>query len=97
MLFRSGMNGGLPGMNGTMNGMQAPIDYDKYKGVSEAAIKAVEESKQGRNTAVKLYLKDMTAECVMAGILLVLTLSGVLQQIGFYIGDMLVNSMQGVI
>ena len=88
---------GLGGM-GMPGGMgQAPIDFNKYKGVSEAAIKAVEGNKEPNSKgALGSYFKDTVVESVFAGILLVLVLTGVLQQIGFYLGDMIVNMAQGM-
>lgn len=86
--------GGM-GMPGSMG--QAPINFNKYKGVSEAAIKAVERNKEPNSKgALGLYFKDTVIECVFAGMLLVLALTGVLQQIGFYLGDMIVNMAQGM-
>lgn len=86
---------GVLGMPGGMG--QAPIDFNKYKGVSEAAIKAVEGNKEPNSKgALGSYFKDTVVECVFAGILLVLALTGILQQVGFYLGDMMVNMAQGM-
>lgn len=87
---------GVLGMPGGMG--QAPIDFNKYKGVSEAAIKAVEGNKEPNSKgALGSYFRDTVVECVFAGVLLVLALTGVLQQVGFYLGDMIVNMAQGMI
>ena len=86
--------GGM-GMPGAMG--QVPINFDKYKGVSESAIKAVERNKEPNSKgALGIYFKDTVVESVFAGTLLVLALTGVLQQIGFYLGDMIVNMIQGM-
>lgn len=86
---------GVLGMPGGMG--QAPIDFNKYKGVSEAAIKAVEGNKEPNSKgALGSYFRDTVVECVFAGVLLVLALTGVLQQVGFYLGDMIVNMAQGM-
>lgn len=86
---------GVLGMPGGMG--QAPIDFNKYKGVSEAAIKAVEGNKEPNSKgALESYFRDTVVECVFAGVLLVLALTGVLQQVGFYLGDMIVNMAQGM-
>ena len=86
---------GVLGMPGGMG--QAPIDFNKYKGVSEAAIKAVEGNKEPNSKgALGSYFRDTVVECVFAGVLLGLALTGVLQQVGFYLGDMIVNMAQGM-
>ena len=86
---------GVLGMPGGMG--QEPIDFNKYKGVSEAAIKAVEGNKEPNSKgALESYFRDTVVECVFAGVLLVLALTGVLQQVGFYLGDMIVNMAQGM-
>lgn len=86
--------GGM-GMPGAMG--QVPIDFNRYKGVSESAIKAVERNKEPNSKgALGIYFKDTVVESVFAGTLLVLALTGVLQQIGFYLGDMIVNMIQGM-
>ena len=86
---------GVLGMPGGMG--QAPIDFNKYKGVSEAAIKAVEGNKEPNSKgALGSYFRDTVVECVFAGVLLVLALTGVSQQVGFYLGDMIVNMAQGM-
>ena len=86
---------GVLGMPGGMG--QASIDFNKYKGVSEAAIKAVEGNKEPNSKgALGSYFRDTVVECVFAGVLLVLALTGVLQQVGFYLGDMIVNMAQGM-
>lgn len=82
--------------NGGPGGMQA--DYDKYWGVSEAAIRSVEMSKQDSSkSSISFYSKEMFIVCVFTGILIVLALTGVLQQMGFWIGEAVVNLIHGIL
>lgn len=102
-----GMHSGY-GMNRMgMNGMQgqsqqgATAAMGRVQWVSNAALNAAESEKingpDGKpQSAVKLYAKDMTVVLIITPILLTLAITGVLQNLGFLIGDMLVRLINGV-
>jgi len=83
---RRGMAGGTAG--------GAPIGGTQW--VSETAIAAVMAGNQvgpnGKpNNPFIFYLKGMVVPLVLIPVMLVLLLSGVLTQVGFYIGDLITN------
>lgn len=83
---RRGMAGGMAG--------GAPIGGTQW--VSETAIAAVMAGNQigpnGKpNNPFIFYLKGMVVPLVLIPVMLVLLLSGVLTQVGFYIGDLVTN------
>lgn len=90
-----------------MNGMQgqsqqgATAAMGRVQWVSNAALNAAESEKMNGpdgkpQSAVKLYTKDMTVVLIITPILLTLAITGVLQNLGFLIGDMLVRLINGV-
>lgn len=83
---RRGMAGGMAG--------GAPVGGTQW--VSETAIAAVMAGNQigpnGKpNNPFIFYLKGMIVPLVLIPVMLVLLLSGVLTQVGFYIGDLITN------
>ncbi len=84
---------GRRGMVGDMAG-GAPVGGTQW--VSETAIAAVMAGNQigpnGKpNNPFIFYLKGMVVPLVLIPVMLVLLLSGVLTQVGFYIGDLITN------
>ena len=64
--------------------------------VSNEALNAVEVSKEGKSP-FKVYRKSMVTYCVTAVVLLVLAITGALSKLGFFIGYIIVNIINGVI
>lgn len=102
---RGGMMGmnGMNGMNGQMGqqGMQQP-GMGKIQLVSNAALTAVaSETMPGPDgkpqSAFRIYIGDMAVVLVVTPILLTLALTGVLTQLGFFIGAALSNGISGFI
>lgn len=98
---RMGMN--RMGMNGMQGQSQqgATAAMGRVQWVSNAALNAAESEKMNGpdgkpQSAVKLYTKDMTVVLIITPILLTLAITGVLQNLGFLIGDMLVRLINGV-
>ena len=101
-----GMNSGLGagmgsyGMNRGMNqGMgqanqQSPAGQIQW--VSNAAMNAVAMEQSSRISALRIYAKDMVIVLVVTPILLVLAISGSLMNLGFLLGDLLVNAVSNI-
>lgn len=101
-----GMAGGMMGAGGMAGGMAGGYGGRGRRGmtggmagtqwVSETAIAAVMAGNQvgpnGKpNNPFIFYLKGMVVPLVLIPVMLVLLLSGVLTQVGFYIGDLITN------
>ena len=103
---------GMNGMQGNMNGMApmnmqmqgqpgvSPAS-GKTQGISTAALNAVASEQtvgaNGKsNNALKEYSKDMVVLLVATVILLTLAITGALTDLGFLIGQVLTNSIQGI-
>lgn len=70
---------------------------DKSRLVSPEALNAVANSEYGKPAgALRAYTKDLVIKSVLVAILLTLILSGVLLDLGFVIGDVIVNLISGV-
>lgn len=100
-----GMNrmGGMGGMG--MGGMQGQMGAQPAMGriqwVSNAALNAAAaESVVGPDgkavSPFKAYMKDMTVVLVITPVLLVLAISGALTDLGFLLGDLLANAIEGI-
>jgi hypothetical protein len=77
-------------------GMAGGVPVGGSQWVSETAIAAVMAGNQvgpnGKpNNPFIFYLKGMVVPLVLIPVMLVLLLSGVLTQVGFYIGDLITN------
>lgn len=84
------------GIRGMAGGMAGGVPVGGTQWVSETAIAAVMAGNQvgpnGKpNNPVIFYLKGMVVPLVLIPVMLVLLLSGVLTQVGFYIGDLITN------
>jgi hypothetical protein len=105
MMGAGGMAGGMAGgyggysrrgRRGMAGGMSGGVPVGGTQWVSETAIAAVMAGNQvgpnGKpNNPVIFYLKGMVVPLVLIPVMLILLLSGVLTQVGFYIGDLLTN------
>lgn len=101
MMGAGGMAGGYGGYvgrgrRGMAGGMAGGVPVGGTQWVSETAIAAVMAGNQvgpnGKpNNPVIFYLKGMVVPLVLIPVMLVLLLSGVLTQVGFYIGDLITN------
>jgi hypothetical protein len=95
---RGGMGMGMSGMGG-MGGQQQQGAGLKIQWVSNAALNAVaSESTPGPNgpqNAFKIYAKDMIIVLVITPIFLVLAVTGALTNLGFVLGDALVDFIAG--
>ena len=70
--------------------------------VSDAALNAVAAGKQpgpdGKpQSALKAYVKSMVVVLVLVPILLVLNMTGVLGEVGFYLGDIITSALRSLI
>lgn len=70
--------------------------------VSDAALNAVAAGKQpgpdGKpQSALKAYMKSMVVVLVLVPILLVLNMTGVLGEVGFYLGDIITSALRSLI
>ena len=101
-----GMRGGY-GMNrmGGMGSMQGQMGAQPAMGriqwVSNAALNAAAaESVVGPDgkavSPFKAYMKDMTVVLIITPVLLVLAISGALTDLGFLLGDLLANAIEGI-
>lgn len=82
--------------NGNQLGGTANVP-DKSRFVSPEALNAVANSEDGKPAgALRAYTKDLVIKSVLVAILLTLILSGVLLDLGFVIGDVIVNLISGV-
>jgi len=86
--------GGI-GNVGQMSMNTAPVMTNRTKWVSETAIRAVGASFNGENP-YKIYVKDMTILLIITPILMVLAISGALTNLGFMIGEVLIESIDGI-
>lgn len=98
MMGAGGMAGGYGGRGrrGMAGGMAGGAPVGGTQWVSETAIAAVMAGNQvgpnGKpNNPFIFYLKGMVVPLVLIPVMLVLLLSGVLTQVGFYIGDLITN------
>lgn len=101
MMGAGGMAGGYGGYvgrgrRGMAGGMAGGVPVGGTQWVSETAIAAVMAGNQvgpnGKpNNPVIFYLKGMVVPLVLIPVMLILLLSGVLTQVGFYIGDLITN------
>ena len=100
-----GRYGGGGMMNGGMNQMQQMHGKNPILGriqlISSAALDAVAaESTPGMDnkpdSALKVYAKKKAVELVLTPILLVLAISGALVDLGFLIGDLLVDGISQI-
>lgn len=87
---------GRRGRRGMAGGMAGGVPVGGTQWVSETAIAAVMAGNQigpnGKpNNPFIFYLKGMVVPLVLIPVMLVLLLSGVLTQVGFYIGDLITN------
>lgn len=94
MMGAGGMAGGYGGRGRRGMAGGAPVGGTQW--VSETAIAAVMAGNQvgpnGKpNNPFIFYLKGMVVPLVLIPVMLVLLLSGVLTQVGFYIGDLITN------
>lgn len=93
--------GGMGGMGGMQNqGMQQGM-LGRIQWVSNAALTAVASEKVMGPTGkpespFKIYAKDMTVTLIAVPILITLSVTGVLTQFGFLIGDMLCGLIETV-
>lgn len=104
MMGAGGMAGGMAGgyggrgRRGMAGGMAGGAPVGGTQWVSETAIAAVMAGNQvgpnGKpNNPFIFYLKGMVVPLVLIPVMLVLLLSGVLTQVGFYIGDLITNAI----
>lgn len=91
-----GMNG--MGMNGMQNGMQGGMQGNQFniQFVSDEALNAVETAKVQQINPFKIYAKSMLVTLVLAPILIVLSVSGVVAQLGFLIGNAIASGVAGI-
>ena len=93
-----GMRGGY-GMNrmGGMGSMQGQMGAQPAMGriqwVSNAALNAAAAESV---SPFKAYMKDMTVVLIITPVLLVLAISGALTDLGFLLGDLLANAIEGI-
>lgn len=106
---RYGMRGGMGmGMGGMQNGMQQqqqmqganPL-HGRIQLVSSQALNAVAAESSGGydgkpDSPLKVYAKDMIITLVAAPVFLVLAITGVLTDLGFLIGDILVDAIRNL-
>lgn len=74
----------------------------KIQLVSNAALNAVESSKNAGpdgkpQSAMKIYMKDMIVLLTLTPILIVLAITGVLGDVGFFIGNVVVNAIRSML
>lgn len=85
-----GMSGGM-GMGGQQQPQGAGTCW-----VSQAAmdsVVAIDPATGRAGNAYKVYAKDMAVTCTLTAVLLVLALTGVLQQLGFMLGSLISNGI----
>lgn len=85
-----GMSGGM-GMGGQQQPQGAGTCW-----VSQAAmdsVVAIDPTTGRAGNAYKVYAKDMAVTCTLTAVLLVLALTGVLQQLGFMLGSLISNGI----
>lgn len=83
---------GQLGPNTQMNNQQ---QENRTRFVSQEALDAVEEGKNGANL-FKVYLKKRWMTCVMAPVIFVLAATGVLSQFGFMLGEVVSQWIGGI-
>lgn len=94
-----GMRGGMNGMGMSGQGMQGANPLPgRIQWVSTAALNAVAAESCGGvdgvpDSPLKVYVKDMVPVLILTPILLVLAITGALQNLGFLIGDLLANAI----
>lgn len=94
-----GMRGGMNGMGMSGQGMQGANPLPgRIQWVSTAALNAVAAESCGGvdgvpDNPLKVYVKDMVPILILTPILLVLAITGALQNLGFLIGDLLANAL----
>jgi len=94
---RMGMGG--MGMNGMQGGqMGATPAMGRVQWISNAALNAVaSESMPGPDgkpqSALKYYIKDMTVVLVITPILLTLAITGTLEHLGFFLGELIAKAI----
>jgi hypothetical protein len=88
--------GGFGGFGGGFRG-QGTAEGAGIQWISNAALNAVASENAGGPAVspFKVYIKDMLAVLIITPILLTLALTGVLTQVGFLLGDLLVNAIRG--
>lgn len=84
-------------MQGNMNMQQANMSMQnnnttKIQWISNAARMAVASEQNGMNP-YKVYVKDMVIILVVTPLLLILTMTGALTNLGFLLGDVLVKAI----
>lgn len=83
-------------MNNMMQGQQgATPAMGRTQWVSTAALNAV--ANEQNNNALRFYAKDMTVLLVATTLLLTLALTGVLADLGFFIGQFITNTIRGAV
>ncbi len=88
--------GGFEGMAGPVGmGNSGQMSINRTKWVSENAIRAVGASYNGENP-YKIYVKDMTILLIITPILMVLAISGVLTNLGFILGEVLIEGIESI-
>lgn len=92
--YGSSYGGGYGGGMGTMSGMggQPQQQGGGTCWVSQAAmdsVVAIDPATGRAGNPYKVYMKDMAITCTFTAILLVLALTGILQQLGFMLGNMI--------
>lgn len=83
---------GQLGPNTQMNNQQ---QENRIRFVSQEALDAVEEGKNGANL-FKVYMKKRWMTCVMAPVIFVLAATGVLSQFGFMLGEVVSQWIGGI-
>lgn len=96
-----GMGMGGMGMGGMQGQMGAQPAMGRIQWVSNAALNAAAaESVVGPDgkavSPFKAYMKDMTVVLIITPVLLVLAISGALTDLGFLLGDLLANAIEGI-
>lgn len=103
--FGGGFGGGMGGFGGGMGGMSGMGGMGGQQQqamghciVSQEALNAVAGSKvagpNGKSqSALKTYFKSMTEYCILTPIMVVLSLTGVISQLGFMLGNILTNAI----
>lgn len=93
-----GYGGGMNSYGGGMGGQQQ--QQGGFSKVSQEALNAVACSKvQGPNgkcpSAFKIYFKSMMEVAIITPIMIVLSLTGIIAQLGFMLGNIIVNGIAG--
>lgn len=94
-----GMSGGY-GMRGNNMGMQQGGVAPGFCLVSQAALNAVATEQAGPGkvvAALRCYFKDSVVTVILAMLMLILFGSGILQNLGIALGDMLVNGIANLV